>query len=412
MLPAIASQMMLATAPIADGKNELSCNHKEATRIERELKLSFEESDFTWLIFFSEPVLVKCFEQPTSVEAAAVLLQVVNIAEPATTESPEYLTIRAALLNNCTSGENNIYCAYRETPAKINKFAAFLRQNADVYPGAQADVRYDVDNKKDRADLIFDWDARNMRSFGSGSQNLQHNLNGTSLRPDPYGDDKVATPQLITYAMRHHLDRMTADYMPWGNESYCTATLTGSSCIVSGANWTLREDLPSTSFYAPRPPKPDAVYAISRAAKGDISFKLAGYYERGAGDTYFSGKMLAKLARILLIAEEVKGLCTKKSKIAGGYSLSEDEVAAYSAACHNVTLVTDEEISHGVSRLRKSVEIWLDGAEIPFVYDTAWGGVISCGCQFNSKSKSCSNNFPDCPAVSDPGMDFGNGEFS
>ena len=52
--------------------------------------------------------------------------------------------------------------------------------------------------------------------------------------------------------------------------------------------------------------------------------------------------MLAKLARILLVADQIGG-------------------------------VTKDEFNNALARLRSGVEIWLNGsAESPFLYDTAW----------------------------------------
>jgi hypothetical protein len=45
------------------------------------------------------------------------------------------------------------------------------------------------------------------------------------------------------------------------------------------------------------------------AVLGDINYSLPVFFGRGAGNTYFSGKMLSKLARILLIAEEFEEIC-------------------------------------------------------------------------------------------------------
>ena len=45
--------------------------------------------------------------------------------------------------------------------------------------------------------------------------------------------------------------------------------------------------------------------AIRDALKADASRKLPAYYARGAGDTYFSGKELARRARLVVIADEV-----------------------------------------------------------------------------------------------------------
>ena len=47
--------------------------------------------------------------------------------------------------------------------------------------------------------------------------------------------------------------------------------------------------------------------AVQKALRKDLSFALPQNYMNGAGDTYFSGKMLAKLARILLVARDVGG---------------------------------------------------------------------------------------------------------
>jgi endoglucanase Acf2 len=78
---------------------------------------------------------------------------------------------------------------------------------------------------------------------------------------------------------------------------------------------------------------------LRAAVQKDIHYSLPDNYMRGAGDTYFSGKMLAKLARIILIAQEVGG-------------------------------VSRNDFSAAVGRLRAGVEIWLNGsAESPLLYD-------------------------------------------
>lgn len=45
--------------------------------------------------------------------------------------------------------------------------------------------------------------------------------------------------------------------------------------------------------------------AIRKALETDLKYEIPLNYQRGAGDTYFAGKMLAKLARVLIIADEV-----------------------------------------------------------------------------------------------------------
>jgi hypothetical protein len=400
-LPTVASELKLATAPVADGGRKISCRGR-ATRVEGELKLSFEGSDFTWLVFFSEPVMLQCVED---FNGAAVAFQIVELAEPE--ETAELLTIRAALLTNCTDGKNQIYCLRKESTSQIEKYATLLRERANLYPGPLSDVRYDVEYELNEAVLKFDWDVRDMKARrieGATDDSVQN-----YLRRDPYSNDNEL--DLIAYALPHHLNRMSTDLMPWGDDRFCTALLIGTSCIVSGSHWKLVEDLPPIAFQAPRPPRPEAVTAISKALKSDLSFKLDAYYERGAGDTYFSGKMLSRLARVLLIAEELKELCNPHNQQDLGYVLTSEEKKAYIEACKDASLPTDDDMRLQVSRLRSSVEVWINGtADIPFVYDSAWGGVISCGCQFDSKIMSCANEFPDCPSISDPGLNFGNGK--
>ena len=412
MLPTIASEIDLEAPPVADGNTEIKCSaqHTKATRVEKELALTFQESDFTWLVFFSEPVMVKCIKQPEGIDSAAVILQIVDVAdpvEPIEGEDIQDLTVRAALLTNCTNGVNQLFCRSRESLSYTEKFAHLLRKHAHLHPGPNADVRYDIDNENDRAILSFDWDVQDTKT---ARRNDMEDPVQSQLRRDTSSDVNPAPIELITFALPHHLHRMSADFMPWEHQ-FCSPTLIGTSCIVSGSVWELIEDMPRIGFRASRPPRPEALAALSTAVKSDLPYKLHGYYERGAGDTYFSGKMLARIGRVLVIAEELTDLCTPNSKQDMGYVLNSSEAKLFSTACQNVTLPTTAEMSATLDRLRSSVEIWINGSAVtPFVYDSGWGGVISCGCQFNDKTKTCDNVFPECPSIEDPGMNFGNGK--
>jgi endoglucanase Acf2 len=68
------------------------------------------------------------------------------------------------------------------------------------------------------------------------------------------------------------------------------------------------EHLHRVSFYAERTPREEMLLDIREALKTDIHYALPDNYMRGAGDTYFSGKMLSKLARIIVVAKEVGGV--------------------------------------------------------------------------------------------------------
>ena len=177
----------------------------------------------------------------------------------------------------------------------------------------------------------------------------------------------------------------------------------------------MQEDLDGPpSFVARRPPHHRIIPALAEAVSEDISFRLPGYYMRGAGDTYFSGKMLAKLGRIVVIASELRGLAATPAD--NPYDLddpSERELRRIVLASQAADLPSDEVIASALARLRSGVEIWLNGAaEAKFIYDEGWGGVVSCGCLFNDKTKSCDNKYPNCPTFSDPGLNFGNGFYN
>lgn len=154
---------------------------------------------------------------------------------------------------------------------------------------------------------------------------------------------------------------------------------------VLGATWSLVEHLHRTSFYAKNPIRPEMKSAIRTALKKDIHYSPPQNYMDGAGDTYFSGKMLAKLARIIVIADEVGG-------------------------------VNKKDFEAAVDRLRRGVEIWYDPkAGSPLLYDRAWGGMVTCGCHYTVDDDGrgyCANSYPDCPALTDFGENFGAGYYN
>ena len=129
------------------------------------------------------------------------------------------------------------------------------------------------------------------------------------------------------------------------------------------------------SFGVSEDPRAEMLDDIKAAINEDISYRIPHNYMHGAGDTYFSGKMLAKLARILLIADTLP-----------------DSV--------------DEDVfEQALVNLREGVEIWMNGSAVsPFVYDRDWGGILNCGCDYNYENGLCHNEYPNCPAVGNVNM--------
>mmetsp|Transcript_23094 Transcript_23094/g.52084 ORF Transcript_23094/g.52084 Transcript_23094/m.52084 type:complete len:596 (-) Transcript_23094:68-1855(-) len=256
-----------------------------------------------------------------------------------------------------------------------------LRKHAGVFPKTSAQplylfggnraldpVSHEVLDDSYDMKVHFDWEAAHFladKGDGLGS-------------PVQLGSDE----ELLMLALPHHRDIMQA-YAESTNQIYmeagaCTPTLHGEACGVVGNVWEMVESLANVSFYAKRGLDPDMVPDLEAALEEDLKYDVEPNYRRGAGDTYFSGKMLAKLARIILISDQV----------------------------NNPKFVSLRKAA--IDRLASGTEIWLNGkGQNPFIYDDQWGGLASCGCTFNDAGQNCSNTFPECPALDDMGNNFG-----
>jgi len=312
------------------------------------------------------------------------------------TERP--FVIRAALIDQCTTNANPVACRtgpgnrLLEDPKK-GEYTELLRAHANTYPGRNTHFSYNISSHADdQATMHFHWDPQSMEKRADKSSTALRQ--GTSVSP---------SKGLLMFALSHHMDRFSPEYLPFGGR-YCKSSLTGPACIVQGSKWSFEQSLPTIRFRASRPPNPHFIPTLATALKEDIKFRLPKYMKRGVGDTYFSGKLLAKLARILMVAEEVDELCGEKGFL-------DHHMDGYLQFCKNSTLPTKEHVLDAIQELREGVEVWINGkAETPFLYDKTWGGVVSCGCLF-SEGK-CTNQFPDCPGFSDPGLNFGNGFYN
>ena len=104
---------------------------------------------------------------------------------------------------------------------------------------------------------------------------------------------------------------------------------------------------------------------------------------------------------------------TARSSSSSGATRSsrDEELLRAVRASREATLPAREEVEGAVDRLRRGVEVWLDGeAEAPLTFDDAWGGLVNCGCSWNGDG--CGNAYPDCPSYADPGLNFGNGYYN
>lgn len=359
LLPTIFGDRTPLGPLLIDGSQSVDCVDDRPFTINRDVELKLPGGR-TWIVFFSQAVVAQC----GGLDQNKFALQVLNEV----TENERPLVIRVASVITPASGQTSTIFE--------NSYKKLLRDHANIYPGDSTAVGYAP--YSDKAALFFDWDAQYM-DWNEGE-----------------------TTEMIMFAMPHHQDKVEF------SSDYCTEVLVGSSCLVFGDTWSLLEDLPPISFRAPRLPSTDLLPDISAAVVEDLSYRVPDNFFRGAGDTYFSGKALGKLSRIILIADEILDTCAITESRSALRALVPDE---FEEACLASTLPTRSAIDEALAHLREAVEVWLLGAaQAPFVYDSKWGGVVNCGCDF--EFGNCINEFPDCPGLTDQGLNFGLGFYN
>jgi len=212
--------------------------------VNEDVELYFPESDFTWLVFFSRPVFVQCYINPSKLIGAVSLppgaidtsshdnnpsaFQLrVNPIEAFTdmeADGDEPLIVRIALANNCTTGTNVNFCNQNNARDQ-SAFRTLLRDHAEVYPTSPS-VKYvfsdpvgglrpeSPDGKS--AYLFFDWEARSYRGN--------------------------ATKELLMFALPHHIDILRLHGRS-SNEvvGHCVHSLHGNTCLVKGGLWAMEE---------------------------------------------------------------------------------------------------------------------------------------------------------------------------
>jgi hypothetical protein len=152
LFPTMKSQVELSGDPIVDGRHVMRCNDRGTSlpvHVESKLRVVYKQSDFTYLYFFSQPVMVRCVtivlpepkEAPEGPPGAlgpkkTVEIQVVDLVDAHSIN--EQLTIRAVLLNNCTAGLNPLYCqGGANDKSLIDEYETALERAAPFYPGPE-----------------------------------------------------------------------------------------------------------------------------------------------------------------------------------------------------------------------------------------------------------------------------------
>jgi endoglucanase Acf2 len=381
--------------------------------VQSHLHLHFINSDFTWIIFFNKPVKVSCVtnkeKEPTLKDFKMSITESEDVDSVSDAESEQSsLIVRVALLDQCTTGQTTIkeHCLERNVMSDPEGYEQLLKDNARLFPKSPTiDFEYSAKSDNDTTDfgnvanMLIDWDATSTKE---------------AVGDDDNQDD------LIMYALPHHqtsLSSAESEITP-----HCVNSFHGNTCLVRNSKWVLEETLGSPlSFLAPRPPEAEFIPIIARYLPQDIRFQLSDNTLRGAADTYFSGKFIARLARVIVIASELKSLASASSVediqdlYYGDADLNAEIIQKSMEAASKVKLPSSKEIMNAVDQLKSGVQAWLKSdAEAPYIYDKSWGGLVNCGCRYVGKGDKghCNNTFPDCPALLDVNEDFGNGYYN
>lgn len=392
-----------------EGKGNFSVQSVEVTR---ELRFEFEEADMTWVLFLSEPMSFSCsqydsrkdsWELPPLPPGVVPTITNPSYFDLVATKPVRQGMVRLAMVNNCTSGQNRLYCGSNMHGVNQQAYEDLIRDHADVYPTAKADMEFTFpvqSQEEQETRLIFNWHAARM-------SDLAETTDDDKINKVPGDNRQKPSIELLTFALPHHQERMkqttSSSNKVINCDGCCLPTIHGVACPALGGTWSLVENLHRTSFFSERTPRIEMVSDLHASLMKDLTFRMPPNYLIGAGDTYFSGKLLARMARVLLIAEEQ------------GFVTSQPEL-----------------FSTALSNLQQGVEIWINGsAESPLLYDHSWGGIVMCGCNYHwneeTKEGHCLNYLDDnannpsvpkgtvhenCPALSDAGQNFGAGFYN
>ncbi len=340
-------------------------------------------SDYTWLIFLSGPMQLKCSSKfieekvdgPTP--GAPKEYRSMPLFQLEAVKVQQKCVIRAALANNCTAGVNLANCEGANEGRNQTAYKDILRKHANVYPNGESRVGY----KSSQLEFSAGCDGPTGRNCSELLMNPTPDDNhlyfiwGISRMDGHPVDSTVDGKELIMFSLPHHRESLEQNSSTLITE-LDTPTLHGSAQLLKGDRWEMHIKLPPLSHGIDDSllMRTEMLDDIHSALDVDLNFNIPANYLLGAGDTYFSGKLLAKLGRIALIAE-----------VLGRH----DEAMATAA------------------RLVEALNVWNNGtAEAPLVYDSQWGGIISCGCDY--KDGHCINGPDVCPGLTDVGNNFGN----
>jgi hypothetical protein len=134
---------------VGDGQTKILVIAAKSTLVEGDLLMTFDETDFTWIAFFSKPVLLHCVNvHATYGVQLCSSCPITKTTKPWWDESPwSPIALRV---------RNPLYCRGWDRTQPIpnhQDYIDFLRTHANAYPGNQTDVQYQIDHDHDKATL-------------------------------------------------------------------------------------------------------------------------------------------------------------------------------------------------------------------------------------------------------------------
>lgn len=354
---------------LVDGKAQ-PCDGTSFT-IDREVEFGLGFSDEAYIVFVSRPMAVRCDVNTTTLSF--------DIAGAPLHDSTSAVMVRAARVNNCTGGFSDD-CLRHGTPNDDVAQRDMLRDHATVFPSGYASVSYEVlaqDN--DTAALTFDFAPKHTNELFAAKSNAKQSQSSAllmyALPQHMEGLRRAAATEALS-AASSAAPRAALPFVV--GHGLCLPTVRGEICPVVAPEgvWKQHLKLSPVRFTASNAIGSAFVNDLNQALDKDLEYDLPLEFRLAAGSTYVGGKMLAKMGRIALIAQEVG---------------------------------REEEAMAMAERLYHRLSVWLHPTALsPLLFDPAWGGLVSCGCYWDESETKCGNDVgPSCPGFINFGENFG-----
>ncbi|CAK0798476.1 unnamed protein product, partial [Prorocentrum cordatum] len=298
------------------------------------LTFGLVQSDATWAVFSPPGVEWTCTPEPFALTASG------PVRDGA---------VRAAIVNSCTTGARPHHCEGFPEGRDASAYLGLLSDHAGAYP---VGVSWDFEVAEREGHVTWELgrpgDGRDEGRRGPRAARLPRARPLAFQRPARLGGGGRAGfalprhPRACQARRGQELDAHVPPLPGRGAGRAAADRWRAAGGDAAGAAWPWQRDVER-----------------QHARQGSGDFDLPLNYRLGVGDTYFAGKMLARLARLVVIADE----------------LGESREAYFSDM---------------VGRLTDRMEAWFhEDSGAPFIYDTTWGGLLSCGCSYDDCGGEC-----------------------